>query len=247
VIGQWNQFDGITKDSLDPCARALCEAKVVELDHLKTMVECRILKFYPARMGREVGAPPRSISRMSYSNDIMDWMALGVFRHWFSSALALRRNRFAPDGGFWLYKKLAEGGNTYLSRQELRSFHERFPMSTRGEHVLKEHVDTLKAGIRPLVTELMHNESQLDCERFPVNYLTCVKIEKDKVQKMWEDKEDDMLNWRAQNPNTSLTTEHLLKRTAESLATMQGTPSRGSSLDEGPTVKKSKAMPANGK
>jgi hypothetical protein len=186
VIGQWNRLDGITKDTLDPKVHDLCNFKAIELDNRKMMIECRILKFYPANLGREVGAPSQSISRMSYSNDIMDWMALDVFRHWFSAALALKRNRFAPDGGYWLYKKLAEGGDAYLSKQELKSFHERFPMSTRGERVFEEHVNTLKAGLRPCVADLMPNESQLDCERFPVDYLTCVKIEKDKLQKIWE-------------------------------------------------------------
>jgi hypothetical protein len=243
VTGQWNRYNLTTKNALDKNVRKLCENKAEELDAHKLQVECCILKFYPQNMSRQVGGPPKSISRTSYSNDIIDWMALGVFRHWFSSALALNRNRVAADGGYWLYKKLAEGGNSYLSKQELKSFHERFPMSTRGEHVLEVHVDNLKAGIRPLVADLMRNQSQLDCERFPVDYLTCVKVDKDTAQEMWRDKKTDMLDWMTPNPTTAVTKGP--KRVRESPVTTREastTVNEQSYSDEIPSAKKSRYM-----
>ncbi|KAF2431326.1 hypothetical protein EJ08DRAFT_632188 [Tothia fuscella] len=260
LTGQWNTLGDDVKGSLDGKVRELCAAKAHELDERKKMVECRILKFYPHHMGREVGAPPGNVSRMSYGNDIMDWIALGVFRHWFSSALALDRNRRAEDGGYWLYSRLAEGQNAYLTKQELQSFHERFPMTTRGENVLERHVNQLKEDVRPLVAELMKNESQLDCERFAVQYLTCVKVEKTKAMEMWNDKRGEMLNWSTQAssyaPGPTSTIKKGKKRSkaeaavaaTAALTTTREVPGpfREDSDDDRPIAKKAKCNGAGG-
>jgi hypothetical protein len=194
LTGQWNKITTEMKEGLDPKVRELCQNKHDKLDEDKKKIECQVLKYYPPVLTREIGAPPNKISRMSYSNDIMQWMTLSLFRHWFASALALDRHRHAKDGGFWLYSKLAAGGLEYLAKSELKSYHEKFPMSTRGEHVLEEHVEKLKEDIKALVKPLMKNESQLDCERFPVDYTTCVKVSRDEVSGMWAD-DDDTPEW----------------------------------------------------
>jgi hypothetical protein len=194
LTGQWTKMSGDMKESLDPRVRELCQKKHNKLDADKQKIECNVLKYYPPNITRGIGAPPAKISRMNYSNDIMTWMALGVFRHWFASALALDRHRHAKDGGYWLYSKLAAGGPAYLAKGELKSFHEKFPMSTRGENVLEEHVERFKNDIKAVVKPLMKNESQLDCERYPVDYTTCVKITREEVNDMWAD-DDDTPEW----------------------------------------------------
>ncbi|QDS69590.1 hypothetical protein FKW77_008416 [Venturia effusa] len=190
LTGQWNKMTDNMKGNLDPKVRELCQKKHEELQQFKKTIECKVLKFYPLCIQREVGAPPSQISRMSYSNDIMQWMTLCLFRHWFATCLALDRHRHSEDGGYWLYSRLAKGGPAYLGKTELKSYHEKFPMSTRGENVLEGHMEELKKLIVPLVKPLMKNESQLDCERFPVDYTTCIKVTRDDCMDMWDDDVD---------------------------------------------------------
>jgi hypothetical protein len=194
LTGQWNSFPTEMKEGLDPKVRELCQKKHEKLHEDKKKVECNVLKYYPPHLTREIGAPPSKIARMSYSNDIMHWMALSLFRHWFASALALDRHRHAKDGGYWLYSRLAAGGTAYLSKSELKSYHEKFPMSTRGENVMEENIDKLKDDIKVLAKPLMKNESQLDCDRFPVHYTTCVRISREEVFGIWAD-EDETPEW----------------------------------------------------
>lgn len=194
LTGQWNKMSEEMKENLDPKVRELCQKKHEEVQRLKFTIECKVLKFYPDCITRELGAPPNRISRMSYSNDIMDWMALCLFRHWFSSCLAADRHRHAKDGGHWLYSALAQGGPAYLDKPALKSYHEKFPMSTRGDNVLEKHMEDLKKLIMPLVRPVMKNESQLDCERFPVDYTTCIKVTREECMDMWAD-DDDVPEW----------------------------------------------------
>jgi hypothetical protein len=74
-------------------------------------------------------------------------------------------------------------------------------MTIRSVHVFERHVNQIKEDIRSLVAELMKNESQLDCDRFPVKYLTCIKVEKEKAMEMWNEGEGGSLNWAAQTAN----------------------------------------------
>jgi hypothetical protein len=239
LVGKWNGLEASTKLMLDKQVRELCQKKHDELDEYKRWIECQILKFYPAHLGREIGAPPKVISRMSYSNDIMDWMALSVFRHWFASALALNRHRLAPDGGFWLYSQLASAGGAYLSKQELRSFHQKFPMSTRGENVLEEHVNGLKDEIKSIVAGLMRNESLLDTDRFPVEHLTCVKVEKAVAARIWEGRRRERLEWTEPMARPLAENFPVSKRGRTPPVTMREGPFQEDSSDyDSPAVKK---------
>lgn len=49
-------------------------------------------------------------------------------------------------------------------------------MSGKGQKVLQNNVDIIKAGITKIVTPLMKNESQLDITKFPVKWLTCTIV-----------------------------------------------------------------------
>jgi hypothetical protein len=195
LVGRWNSLSSDQKAGLEPKVRKICEQKVQELQIRLTHIECRVLKFYPAEITRPIGAPPKHIQRMSYANDIYTWMALCLFRHWFASALAVNQNRHATDGGFWLYSKLAKGGDAYLEKSEVNKFHDKFPMSTRGEHVLDQTVNRLKEMIRPIVAELMRTEANLDQERFPVEYLTCTVIKKEQIQALLGRDDNAIADW----------------------------------------------------
>lgn len=49
-------------------------------------------------------------------------------------------------------------------------------MSTKGQKVLQNNLDIIKAGVTKIVTPLMKNESQLDITKFPVKWLTCTVV-----------------------------------------------------------------------
>lgn len=49
-------------------------------------------------------------------------------------------------------------------------------MSTKGQKVLQNNLDIIKAGVTKVVTPLMKNESQLDITKFPVKWLTCTIV-----------------------------------------------------------------------
>lgn len=49
-------------------------------------------------------------------------------------------------------------------------------MSSKGQKVLQNNIDIIKAGVTQIVTPLMKNESQLDITRFPVKWLTCTIV-----------------------------------------------------------------------
>lgn len=49
-------------------------------------------------------------------------------------------------------------------------------MSTKGQKVLQNNLDIIKAGVTQLVTPLMKNESQLDITKYPVKWLTCTTV-----------------------------------------------------------------------
>jgi hypothetical protein len=195
LVGRWNSFTPEQIASLDPIVRKLCEEKHHHLQMRLTHIECRVVKFYPNEITRPVGAPPREISRMSYANDIYTWMALNLHRHWFTSVILVDQHRHAADGGYWLYSRLAKGGDAYLEKTEVNKFHDKFPMSTRGEHVLDQTLNRVKEAIRPIVSELMVSEANLDQERFPVEYLTCIVVKKQEVQQLMGLLVDETPDW----------------------------------------------------
>lgn len=195
LVGRWNSLKPEEVNSLDPAVRKFCEEKHHELQMRCIQVECRIVKFYPNELTRPIGAPTKHIQRMSYANDIYTWMALCLLRHWFASVVVVDQHRHAVDGGWWFYSRLAKAGNAYLDKIEVNKFHGKFPMSTRGEHVLDQTVNRIKEMIRPIVADLMRSEANLDQERFPVEYLTCAIIKKDEVQGLMEKDDKKVPDW----------------------------------------------------
>jgi hypothetical protein len=90
-----------------------------------------------------------NVSRASYGNDIMMWIAVCIFRHWMCDLMASNRTHHAADCGWAFIDAVCKGGDTYLGREMLqRSFHTRFPMTGKGmaciEHRLAEVKDDIK-------------------------------------------------------------------------------------------------------
>lgn len=184
IAGRWNSLAPEEFSSLHPKIREICEDHYNKLQARLCNVEQRVLKFYPGNIQRPIGATIKQTSRMSYANDIMTWMALCIYRHWFATMLAIDAHRHSKDGGYKLYSMLAKGGDAYLTKSEINGFREKFPMSTRGEHVLDKHMERLKHMVTLLVAEVMLTELQLDTERYKVDYVTCTHIDKVAVQSL---------------------------------------------------------------
>ena len=83
-------------DGLLPDIRAVVERKAEELRQICQTVEQNITSYYPPQLHRQSvtgRADTDDIGRKSYANDIMCWMALSLFRHWFGQQMALVRYR----------------------------------------------------------------------------------------------------------------------------------------------------------
>lgn len=179
LIGNWNAIDDRMKDLIHPDMHEVCKVKIEEVINLKRLVNSQILGQYPKHIQRE---PESSeIGRASYSNDIMTWMALAVYRQYIGQAIARGLTVEARDGGYDFYQKLNEGGQSYLDRVMVRQFHYRFPMSSKGQVVIENHLSDLKEMMKPFIRDLMCNRSQLDVNQYPVPYLTCLKVEKSDI------------------------------------------------------------------
>lgn len=180
LVGQWNSIGPEQKYSdnfLPIVVRKLCERKHSELNVLKAKAEHQIVKYYPATLTRSE-AESTSYNRQSYSSDIFGWIAITLFKHWFSAALASDKGRHAEDGGFGLYKAIAAGQDGYLSSREVNSFHQRVPMTVKGKSVFEKWLDEIKNEVRSIVTPLLDNQSSLSLkdEENQTKHLTCCKV-----------------------------------------------------------------------
>ena len=179
LVGNWNAIGDHIKALIHPEMQSICKVKIEELIKLKRNVNSQILGQYPEHIQRE----PESdeIGRASYSNDIMTWIAITVFRQYIGQAIARGLTVEAKDGGFEFYHELNSGGQAYLDRFMVRQFHYRFPMSSKGQIVVENHLSDLKEMIKPFIQEIVCNRSQLDINKYPVTYLTCLRVEKSDI------------------------------------------------------------------
>lgn len=77
-------------DTLREPIRDVVESKARQLQLMCQEAEQKIMTFYPPQLQRQAvtGRADRDdIGRQSYSTDIFHWMALSLFRHWFSQAI----------------------------------------------------------------------------------------------------------------------------------------------------------------
>lgn len=183
LVGQWNGVDGEARRAVPECVRPLLERKVRECEGLKKGVEIAVLKYHAKRLEKDGGIMSDKANKMAYANDVYLWIALAIFRSWFSTELCEGRGRNAADGGFGLYTLVHEG--RYLEKEDLTQWSKTgFSISVRGLGVLAREVGDIKKDVALLVKPLLENKSNLDTGKFPLQYLTCVGVGKAEILRM---------------------------------------------------------------
>jgi hypothetical protein len=169
----------LREDFFDPNVTAILRSKAESLRNLSKTTQNNLLSYYPETLQRTktVGRADRdSIGRASYANDIMQWIGLTVWRHWMAQQVCADRTHQDPDMGWQFFRTVAQAGESYLDRNQLRQFHEFFPMSLKGESVVENRISELKQQGQHMVEAVLKNNAYLDVERFPAGHLTCTYV-----------------------------------------------------------------------
>lgn len=177
IIGQWKMLDSEVKDALPGDIHQLCQRKWDELELNKRAIEIRIAGHYPSFLCQNSDDRPQ---RTVYSNHIYMWMAICHFRHYISQSGNECTNRMARDGGYAWYKKFATGGDSYLDHEDMKAFHQFFPMSGKACGVLEANMNVLKDETKQFVEGLMVNRTHFDPEKLKgvkEPWLTCALVE----------------------------------------------------------------------
>ena len=177
LVGQWNGLGDEIKQHMPTEVRRVCEKHHEQLRERCKLIEMKVAAIYPSGIER---TEPSQIRRENYANDVMIWISLSFFRHWFAQAIIAGRGYLEKDGGYALYKQLAAGGDKYMNKPIMNGFHARFAMTKKGQNVIENHLLEIKECIRQCVAQsgLMETDSQLDTHKYEPTYLTSVKIEK---------------------------------------------------------------------
>jgi hypothetical protein len=176
IIGQWMMLDKTTRDALPEDIRQLCQSKWDELELAKRAIEIRIAGHYPAFLCQNSENRPQ---RTVYANDIYMWMAISYFRQYVSQSGNDERNRTAKDGGYAWYKMFATGGDSYLHHEDMKAFHQFFPMSSKACSVLEANMNVMKDEVKKFVKDLMINRTHVDPEKLEgvhKPWLTCAVV-----------------------------------------------------------------------
>ena len=166
----------VRDNDLHPAIIEILTHKANLLKNLSQRTQSTLLSYYPEALQRTktVGRADRdSIGRASYANDIMQWLGLTVWRHWIAQQVCADNTHNAADMGFEFFRLVSRAGESYLDRNQLRQFHEYFPMSLKGESVLENRISELKQDGQGMVAKVLENHSYLDVERFPAGHMTC--------------------------------------------------------------------------
>ncbi|KAI5243504.1 hypothetical protein E4T42_07314 [Aureobasidium subglaciale] len=174
-------------DQLKPEIRNLLERKHEELKKRCQAVEIGVSIHYPSGIQKSAvsGLASRDgTGRANYARDVFTWISVTLYRHWWGQTMASDANHNNRFGGHDIYVKLHQGGQAYLTREITVGFNTHFPMSGKGQAVIENNLDIIKAGVVPIVAPLMKNESQLDLVNSPVKWLTCTKVKS--ADYIWE-------------------------------------------------------------
>lgn len=129
-----------------------------------------LASYYPAMLLREFKPGDKdNVSRASYGNDIMMWIAVTIFRHWVCDMMAADNTHQAHDCGWAWCNVICEGGDKYLDRKMLqRSFHARFPMTGKGMACVEHRLAEVKMEVKQwiLVSLLLMSPSQRPADNF---------------------------------------------------------------------------------
>lgn len=173
--------------NFDDFTRALLidMAKVIT-DGVKKSVSL-MLSYYPTglqRVKRTSLVDKEENSRNSYSNDILHWMALTIFRQWLGHEVGDDSTHNAHDMGHDFMKLIRRGDDAYLVANDLDSWHTFFPMSTRSRSVIKAKLDDIKEYVKRWTSGFFANRSKLDVAKYGLDYFTCAKFKNE--QYPWE-------------------------------------------------------------
>ncbi|KAI9667138.1 MAG: hypothetical protein M1831_001315 [Alyxoria varia] len=166
-----------------------------EEDERKRAIESRIMGHYPRTLMDPIEGGPAPAQqhnlgpglvakrnrglvptkRVYHSQNILHWLALNLFRHWFGQHLATDHARTSPDGGYKFYHHLAEGGESYLDHCAREEYLQHFPISKKSRTQFDAALNEIKEDLKPYVAELVKNNSMLDVRTTEVSYLTCAK------------------------------------------------------------------------
>ena len=182
VVGQWNAFGVEDKERLDGDVLTIIERKHAELRAFKQATEFRMVGHYSPNCFRDESYRK---GRNNYCNDIYTWMCLGLFRQWFGQNVNEGNNYAAPDGGAAFYRKIGEGGEAYLDKDDIDAFHNHFPMSYKANAVFADRLCNYKHEIKGYVEPLIVNHAMIDTDRFPLPYLTCTVVQSSKGDYPW--------------------------------------------------------------
>jgi hypothetical protein len=169
LVGQWGALPDHIKDGLKPEIKEVILRKWAQHIEKAKDLERRIFAIYPHKMTR---SPEEDCGRASYANDIMSWIASVMYRHWWGQVIVNEEGARADDAGYALFKRLVEGGDAYLTRQELARFHARFNMSRKGMNVVENAVLEIKELAKSVVERsgVLDNNSSLETKKYGVAY-----------------------------------------------------------------------------
>ncbi|KAF1970952.1 hypothetical protein BU23DRAFT_537123 [Bimuria novae-zelandiae CBS 107.79] len=181
LAGRWNHWkkDRACMESLrgTPAAKMLAEKYHQRLVQKSRALENKLMSHYPGDMAMPKEDIP--IKREEYAKDILVWMALTWFRHWFGQRIIAGKGYFADDGGYALYKAIGAGGDAYMDKAILTQFHGMFPITKKALNVLENHLLEIKECMAEWVqkSNLLKSNCQLNVQMYPVEYITCVEFE----------------------------------------------------------------------
>lgn len=188
LVGNWNNV-GDKEERLQYAhyMRNIVNKYHPELIGKVKALEVGVLSHYPEAM--RLPSEDRPVKRESYAKDILVWMALTFFRHWFSQRLVMGKGRDAPDCGYGLFAVLGVGGDAYMDKSITNQFHAHFPITKKAMNVLENRLHEFKECIKKVVddSKLLHSQCQLDVHRFPVNYFTCTEFDRKDFPWLQED------------------------------------------------------------
>lgn len=182
IIGNWRVLK--TKPAVNDALRLITGMRaIIEKYHRGLLQQCKnlelgIMSLYPGDMRLPVDDLP--IKREAYAKDILVWMALTFFRHWIGQRMIMDKGRHSQDCGYELYKQIGTAGESYMDKSVINQFHTKFPMTKKAMNVLENHLLEIKECMKGVVDQhkILHSTCQLDLNRYPVAYLTCVDFKR---------------------------------------------------------------------
>ena len=177
------------RSTLDPLTRDLMRIMAAKIaKDVKTAISL-MLSYYPVMLQR-----PKSTSlldkgenmRNSYANDILQWMALTIFRQWLSHQVAEDRTHHASDLGYATMRLIDKGGRAYLTKVEVQAWHEFFPLSTKSSNLIQERLEGIKNYVQRWTQKVFRNNTRLDYEEHGIKYFPSAEFVGDKYP--WDPK-----------------------------------------------------------